>query len=431
MDIPDNRKTYESLRRNYLFVYLLASFADWLQGPYLYRLYEDYGYSPNEISFLYVTGFASGTIFGMIVGHCADTFGRKKLCVLYSLTTSISCLATTATRDYSILLVARLFGGASTCILFSTFESWYVAQHLSRYKLDNELMADVVTRSTLYNGMLAVFAGFLSSLLADSLEYGPVAPFLLAIPVSLLSGYSCCKLWNENVIPVVNHDSSFVPNTVQTFHLLLFSSNKWLLMLLGASQSLYETVLYIFVLLWSPILEPMNISQGLIFASFMLCVMAGSNLSRLFVSRFGIKRQLLLSYSIGLGAFSIFCATFGLYLQEFGIDQQNIALGNWICLTSFFLFEVSVGIYYPSVGYLRGIVIPESHRASITNCFRLPMNVFICLVLLYVTSQIPKKNVIFLFCSIVLINAFGISLKFSKLFSQSFVPPDLPKSLLL
>ena len=32
--------------------YLLALFADWLQGPYVYRLYSQYGYAPKEIALL-------------------------------------------------------------------------------------------------------------------------------------------------------------------------------------------------------------------------------------------------------------------------------------------------------------------------------------------------------------------------------------------
>eukprot|EP00056_Hartaetosiga_gracilis_P021579 m.24932 g.24932 ORF g.24932 m.24932 type:complete len:91 (-) comp9151_c0_seq2:1568-1840(-) len=34
----------------YLIGYLLAFFADWLQGPYLYRLYEHYGFVPVSLS---------------------------------------------------------------------------------------------------------------------------------------------------------------------------------------------------------------------------------------------------------------------------------------------------------------------------------------------------------------------------------------------
>ena len=37
---------------SYLTVYALATFSDWLQGPYVYALYEQYGYNASQISFL-------------------------------------------------------------------------------------------------------------------------------------------------------------------------------------------------------------------------------------------------------------------------------------------------------------------------------------------------------------------------------------------
>jgi hypothetical protein len=42
----------------------MASLADWLQGPYLYRLYEEYGYLQEQIAALYIAGYASAMIAG-------------------------------------------------------------------------------------------------------------------------------------------------------------------------------------------------------------------------------------------------------------------------------------------------------------------------------------------------------------------------------
>lgn len=46
--------------------------ADWLQGPYVYALYESYGFGIKEIAELFVAGFGSSMIFGTIVGGLAD-----------------------------------------------------------------------------------------------------------------------------------------------------------------------------------------------------------------------------------------------------------------------------------------------------------------------------------------------------------------------
>ena len=415
MDQPVFNDIYKSLRKKYLFVYLLASFADWLQGPYLYRLYSSYGYTRNEISLLYVTGFASGTIFGLLIGHFADTFGRKRFCIIYSLTTTISCILTSSSTDYKVLLLARIFGGASTSILYSTFESWYIGQHLSRYKLGSELIGDILTRSTLYNGLLAILAGIFSSVLADNFEFGPLAPFVLAIPVSLLSGYSCMTLWHEN-LPGSNNDFNFVSSLSRSIDLLLFSKENNRLLFLGASQSLYETVMYHFIFLWTPVLEPIKMRHGLVFGGFMLSVMLGSALNSILATKYRVKRENLLCLSFLLGSFAIFSATLGVYYQEFDASRGEVE-GSYVCLVSFLLFEVSVGIYYPAIGYLRGIVVPESHRASIANWFRLPSNIFICLGLLYIGIRVPDNYVIFSACSCALILASITAVNFARIFS--------------
>jgi hypothetical protein len=47
--------------------------ADWLQGPYVYALYESYGYDSSDIAKLFITGFGSSMIFGTFVGSLADS----------------------------------------------------------------------------------------------------------------------------------------------------------------------------------------------------------------------------------------------------------------------------------------------------------------------------------------------------------------------
>ena len=52
---------------NYLIVYSLAMFSDWLQGPYVYELYVSYGFNQQQIAELFVCGFGSSMIVGTFV----------------------------------------------------------------------------------------------------------------------------------------------------------------------------------------------------------------------------------------------------------------------------------------------------------------------------------------------------------------------------
>lgn len=48
--------------------------ADWIQGPYLYKLYNSYGLDLTQIAMLFLTGFVSGAFAGTAVGSLADTW---------------------------------------------------------------------------------------------------------------------------------------------------------------------------------------------------------------------------------------------------------------------------------------------------------------------------------------------------------------------
>jgi hypothetical protein len=43
-----------------------------MQGPYIYHLYEHYGFSVRDIGRLFIMGFASSAVFGTVAGALAD-----------------------------------------------------------------------------------------------------------------------------------------------------------------------------------------------------------------------------------------------------------------------------------------------------------------------------------------------------------------------
>lgn len=86
------KKKWQALLQRYLAVYLLATGADWLQGPYVYALYAEYGYVQHDIAILFVAGFGSSMIFGSFVGGMADWGGRRAFVVLFAIVYAASCL---------------------------------------------------------------------------------------------------------------------------------------------------------------------------------------------------------------------------------------------------------------------------------------------------------------------------------------------------
>eukprot|EP00746_Dinoflagellata_sp_MGD_P084089 gnl/MRDRNA2_/MRDRNA2_334126_c0_seq1.p1 gnl/MRDRNA2_/MRDRNA2_334126_c0~~gnl/MRDRNA2_/MRDRNA2_334126_c0_seq1.p1 ORF type:complete len:132 (-),score=15.45 gnl/MRDRNA2_/MRDRNA2_334126_c0_seq1:20-364(-) len=51
-------------------------------------------------------------------------------------------------------------------------------------------------------------------------------------------------------------------------------------------------------------------------------------------------------------------------------------------VVAFFVFEVCVGMYFPSISTLRSKYIPDSHRSVIMNLFGIPLNALVVSVFL-------------------------------------------------
>ena len=88
----DVKKAHNKLLKKYLLVYLLATLSDWLQGPYVYALYSDYGFEQKQIAQLFVAGFGSSMVFGSFVGSVADKGGRRLFVIIFAAVYLASCV---------------------------------------------------------------------------------------------------------------------------------------------------------------------------------------------------------------------------------------------------------------------------------------------------------------------------------------------------
>ncbi|KAI1892271.1 hypothetical protein AGOR_G00131630 [Albula goreensis] len=176
--------------------YLLALWADWLQGPYLYKLYRHYSFLESQIAILYVCGLASCVLFSPVATWLPQAIGRRNACLLFCLAYSACCL-TKLSRDYFILILGRVLGGLSTSLLSTVFEAWYVHRHLDVRDFPREWIPSTFTRAAGWNHGLAVAAGLVANLLAEWAGLGPVAPFVLAIPCLGACGWVVLWDWGK------------------------------------------------------------------------------------------------------------------------------------------------------------------------------------------------------------------------------------------
>lgn len=420
------KNEFENFQKRYLYAYYLATFSDWLQGPYIYKLYSDYGYKEEDIALLYIAGFASSSVCGAFVGHLADKYGRKILCALFGVVYSLCCL-TKISSNFHILLAGRIFGGLSTSILLSTFEAWYINEHINYYNFPPEWLNVTFSKAGFYTGLLAIIAGVVSQICAENLHLGPTSPFLLAIPLLFLSTYLILTTWSEHKYTRETSDRQIL----SPLYLIFFKDHA--LLLLGLVQSLFEAVMYTFIFSWTPIILHLDPPLGLVFACFMISFMTGSKVYALMISK-RYQPQNILTMSSGLAFFSLALVgviiTFILYTTEMGILENSYqTILTQVCVICFIVYEFCVGVYIPVISYLKGRVVPEEYRASVSNWFRVPMNIFTCFSLTlnqYSTSDVSysptvstlkKFKLIYLLCAIFLL----ITTMASYIFSSKYV----------
>ncbi|KAI9292554.1 DUF791-domain-containing protein [Neoconidiobolus thromboides FSU 785] len=365
---------FKKFQYNFLTIFSLIMLCEWLQAPYIIKLYMSYGYNLNQIVNLFTIGYIAGAIVGPIIAGLADGIGRKKIgslfIVLYLLHGFIL-----NTTNYYYLLFGRFIAGSATTILFSVFETWMVEEHF-RHNYPKPWLAKTFSLITFLNAIAAIIAGFLAEILVKS--YSFVAPFNLANIILLVCFIAIQITWKENYGEKMKLFN--LTNFKNSIRYLLQDNNA---LLIAISQSLFECSMYTFAFLWAPILIEANINPndnlnlGYLFSLFMLSMSMGSILFNYLYNQQRIKLKFLI---IVLFLF----AFLALFLASLTKDFHLILL-------LFVVFEFTVGIYYPTISQLRNQYLPQSIKANLLALFRTPLNLMVAICL----NLIPKFDVYF------------------------------------
>ncbi|KAI8467976.1 MAG: general substrate transporter-like protein [Monoraphidium minutum] len=375
--MSDSSQAFKSFRNNYLAVYSLQVLGDWLQGPYVYALYEHYGYSPAQIGQLFIAGFGSSMLFGTFAGALADTLGRKNAALGYVITYSLSC-CTKHSPNYWVLMGGRVLGGIATSLLYSAFESWLVAEHFKRGYSEQALGQTFSWAVFLGNGLMAIMAGFMGDYLVEKMGFGRVAPFDAAIVFMVIGGVLIAATWTENY-----GDRSSTDITQQFTKAWEAISADPCIALLGAIQAMFEAAMYSFVFLWTMSMSPNkeSIKHGLIFVNFMTSSMLGSFLAGVLMKRARPESYMKAVFAVATGALLVPMVLALDTTKHPENAGKPLTRSGQVQLIAFCVFEACVGVFWPSMMKMRSDYVPEELRATIINIFRIPLNLFVCVVL--------------------------------------------------
>ena len=280
------------------------------------------------------------------------------------------------------------------------FEAWLVSEHHSR-QFPEEWLSTTFSWATYGNGFVAIISGVIANVVVD-MSKSFVAPFVVSALFLAFGGFIVHTTWKENYgesesVSDRNHDnpsddgSWWNGSLIQGFQSIRSDVS---ILSVGTMVALFEGSMYTFVFLWGPILESGydgRLPYGLIFATFMVCIMMGSIAFRWALSK-GFSVERIIMPLLLVSAFAMFIPVFS---------------SSSLTFLAFNLFEVCCGVYFPTMGSIRSKYVPEETRATVMNIFRVPLNLIVVLVLLNVSTM--SYSTIFGVCTALLCIAYGFA----------------------
>ncbi|GBG26041.1 Molybdate-anion transporter [Hondaea fermentalgiana] len=395
----------DALHIEFLVVNGVVRLADWLQGTNMYTLYDSYGL---DVSKLFLTGFLTSAVASAFVGGYVDLYGRKRGILMYcALEITIQALEHVPRMD--VLLVGRVLGGISTALLFSTFESWVVAEHSAR-GLPAEALERMFAYNSIINGLSAVLAGVLAR--AAHGVAGEIGPFQLALALSAVVGVIVAVRWPEN------YGSAHESAQGQGGSILSAAPAVWMLCLI---QACFEGAMYTFVVMWVPSFLHLATAADaarppteLLFSSLMVALSLGGLVFEMVRETTG-----LVAIGVALLVFSGLSLLVASAVLERSSKKEEMIV-SWfpsafpgmphdLLLGAFCVFELCCGAFEPWASTLRARLIDPSAMASVVATMRIPLNLAVWIGV-HLSSVYPLWIVFQMLTAVLTLGCFGLLL---------------------
>ncbi|KAK3714457.1 hypothetical protein LTR37_007763 [Vermiconidia calcicola] len=354
----DGKSAGTKFKWEYFSLYSIVMAADWLQ--------DEKQIPESTVAALFTTGFVAAGITGSFVGALADHHGRRAACLVFCFTYGLSCLSVLSS-DLFVLFVGRALGGLSTTLLYSVFETWMIAEYHKRDLQGCVSLGSMFSTSVTLSGVVAILAGVIGEAIVE-VTGTKTSPFMAAFACLALAFAGIYHRWSENY----GETASEKEHTSEGVRTLLTDRR---IVALGLTTTMFEGAMYLFVFFWSPALISSraianNSSSppfGLIFSCFMCCMMLGSMI-------FSVAKPDNARDAGKLMLSILALASYGLLVP---VLQRSEAATFW----SFALFEVCVGMYFPSMSRLKSEIVEDAVRAKVYGYMRMPLNIFVVVAL--------------------------------------------------
>ncbi|KLO86429.1 uncharacterized protein LW93_11204 [Fusarium fujikuroi] len=386
---------YYNFRNKFLWVYGLAMAAEWLQASYLYScLKNTHKLSEPAIATLFATGFVSAGIGALFVDSLADKHGKKFMCQCYCLIYSVSCL-TMLTGNLVILFAGRVMAGFCTTLLYSVFESWMTAEYKRQAFGDRgTALSTIYSMITVTNGIVSAGSGIVAQVAVNALG-SHTAPFLLSIVCLSLALMVITRSWAEN--RGKSSRSSIGESSWRTSAVSLLKDSS--LTILTLTLCFFEGSVYVVLYSWPQTIMSARFHEriwanppfGTIFSSLMAAMSLGS---------FMFLYTSLDANSIQLSSRTIQLVS---SISASALLATILLRDELSRFWAFCIFEICVGLYYPSMTYLKSRLFQEERRGRVYGLMRVPLNLFTVFCLTTVGEGDESRENRLIVCSILLL----------------------------
>ncbi|SCO27189.1 uncharacterized protein FFMR_00068 [Fusarium fujikuroi] len=386
---------YYNFRNKFLWVYGLAMAAEWLQASYLYScLKNTHKLSEPAIATLFATGFVSAGISALFVDSLADKHGKKFMCQCYCLIYSVSCL-TMLTGNLVILFAGRVMAGFCTTLLYSVFESWMTAEYKRQAFGDRgTALSTIYSMITVTNGIVSAGSGIVAQVAVNALG-SHTAPFLLSIVCLSLALMVITRSWAEN--RGTPSRSSIGESSWRTSAVSLLKDSS--LTILALTVCFFEGSVYVVLYSWPQTIMSARFHEriwanppfGTIFSSLMAAMSLGS---------FMFLYTSLDANSIQLSSRTIQLVS---SISASALLATILLRDELSRFWAFCIFEICVGLYYPSMTYLKSRLFQEERRGRVHGLMRVPLNLFTVFCLTTVGKGDESRENRLIVCSILLL----------------------------
>lgn len=204
--------------------------------------------------------------------------------------------------------------------------------------------------------------------------WGLFAPLWISILFSALGMIAIQAFWAEN-----KPEENIHKGMGRSFSEAFAELKKREVLSMGIIESIFQAVLNIYLFAWTPILQNSttseNINVGFIFTSFIFTMILGTKLFEIFIIY--LKAEYYFSISL-----SLFCELIIFFLISY-IDSFLIRL----CLLA--AINGVSGFVFPLNSIIKSRILVEEHRATLMSIFRIPLNLYVIVVLVALRYMNP------------------------------------------